>query len=122
MADYRWLERLWENMWSVVIKEKKERHVEKFETREAAVEFLELAQKNFPKANIGLVSNSAAIPPDPKVIKPKQKKKTSHLWWCPYCGDYREFSLGKNSNQCCPICTISDRDYYVKTYNHLWKK
>lgn len=55
--------------------------------------------------------------------------KHNHLW-CPYCRKARQFKTGQvveidgityvSSERRCVVCQMSDNDYYVKTYNHLW--
>lgn len=41
--------------------------------------------------------------------------------WCPYCRQFRVFAfdsyLGVNR---CPICTISDQDFFFKKYNGIF--
>ena len=107
-------------LWSVVVLEKSERHVETFEDEAKAMEVYELMKTKFPKAKVGFISRSRAIPPDDRP-KPKAKKKGKEIiYWCPYCGDYRTFVTGPHGKQC-PMCTISQEDFYVKNYNHLWK-
>jgi hypothetical protein len=47
------------------------------------------------------------------------------LTWCPYCVKWREFRLLRIKRSAyvgtpalrCPVCTISEEDFYVKKYN-----
>ena len=67
--------------------------------------------------HIDLVSGTRAYGP----------KKGIHIkryeMWCPYCIKPRAFvndqRLGVNK---CPVCGISDSDFYVKKYNGIFKK
>lgn len=55
-----------------------------------------------------------------KAFAPKQDKQRGHLY-CPYCRVNRRFqNIEKTGNKHCPICNISDADYYVRKYNKLW--
>lgn len=42
-------------------------------------------------------------------------------YFCPYCGNW-EFWIRKDDTKHCPICGISDHDYYVKKANNLWSR
>lgn len=37
--------------------------------------------------------------------------------WCPYC-----MTLEKWSNHQCPICGMSDREFWVQKHNYTWKE
>lgn len=41
-------------------------------------------------------------------------------YFCPYCGKWEYWVSLEDSAKHCPICGISDHDYYVKNANHLW--
>lgn len=42
--------------------------------------------------------------------------------WCPYCSSPVVFVKDKKLGvKRCPMCGISDRDYYVKRLNTRWK-
>lgn len=40
-------------------------------------------------------------------------------YFCPYCGNW-EYWASVDGDKHCPICGMSDHDYYVKKANHLW--
>lgn len=40
-------------------------------------------------------------------------------YFCPYCGNW-EFWVSGEDTRHCPICGMSDHDYYVKKANDLW--
>lgn len=43
--------------------------------------------------------------------------------WCPYCIKYRVFVWSeKFSLKRCPICSITEQDFYYKKYNGIFKK
>lgn len=73
---------------------------------------------------IEIISRKKAFEkPDDIVIKGNQL-------WCPYCRKPRRFKAGQeveidgitfvSDGRRCVVCGISDRDFYVRTYNHLW--
>lgn len=68
--------------------------------------------ERFPKRK---VTNTVIPPPDDLQV-PRGK------WWCPYCGEVTKHSndeyLGVIRADC---CGISERDYYVRSYNGLWE-
>jgi hypothetical protein len=67
-----------------------------------------------PDIKIEIVSALKGFPPDP------EKKKKRGEWWCPYCRKYRKFKHNSYLNvKECPVCTMNDRDYYVKLYNGM---
>lgn len=56
---------------------------------------------------------------DPYEAKPPRGDKKGY--WCPYCECW-EYWVTDNwtGSKRCPICGISNNDYYVKGYNELW--
>jgi hypothetical protein len=50
------------------------------------------------------------------VFKPKDSR---HLW-CPFCGEVKRFKMGENDALRCPVCGISDHEFYVRKANHLF--
>lgn len=42
-------------------------------------------------------------------------------YFCPYCGNW-EFWVSMEDAKHCPVCGISNHDYYVKKANDLWHK
>lgn len=40
-------------------------------------------------------------------------------YFCPYCGNWEYWRSGEDAKHC-PICGMSDHDYYVKNANDLW--
>jgi len=41
-------------------------------------------------------------------------------YWCPYCQQWEYWKATEGGYKKCPICGVSDSDYYVKTYNNIW--
>lgn len=112
-------------MWKIIIIKDKERTVKDFKDEKKAQEYFEEMTKKYEnEKDISVYKISARdhIPLDPTKEKPKQRKKDkSHpLYWCPYCGDWRNYKLDYNRTYACPICTVTIKDFYVKQMNHLW--
>jgi len=40
--------------------------------------------------------------------------------WCPYCQSWQIFKSQKLTHKQCPVCGVSDQDYWLKKYNHTW--
>jgi len=89
-----------------------------FENESMGKAFFKLAKSRFGKDNTFLISLTQPIPPSDEKHYPNKNK-----YWCPYCGDERRFKndswIGVNR---CSICGITDRDFYIRKYNHLWTK
>lgn len=55
--------------------------------------------------------------------KPGGIKLERHELWCPYCARVTKFRRHYRLDLCyCERCGISDRDFYVRKANNLWKK
>jgi len=66
-----------------------------------------------------LVHRDKDKPPD-EVIPERVELKVNQMW-CPYCSTPVVFVKDKKFGvKRCPICGISDRDYYVKRLNSKW--
>jgi hypothetical protein len=67
--------------------------------------------------SIDLVSGTRAYAPPKNAVIPK------HQLWCPYCVKPRPFmekpEIGVSK---CPVCGISDSDFYVKKYNGIFRE
>lgn len=76
--------------------------------------FKDIKQK-YPNHIVELISRK-------KAFRPKNKAKKGYIY-CPYCRQDRIFQTkASTGNKHCPVCNISDRDYYVRQYNNLWHK
>jgi len=77
-------------------------------------EFMELATARLPGAEIHTHSLlEPAMPPD-------SFSRRGRFLWCPYCGKPQTFWLDEIMELVrCPICYISDRDFYVRKANRL---
>ena len=65
---------------------------------------------------IDLVSGTRAYPPK------KDMKGKRYEMWCPYCVKYRSFITDQRLGvEKCPVCGMSDSDFYVKKYNGIFK-
>jgi hypothetical protein len=71
--------------------------------------------RNRPDVQVDLISRTKAFAP-PQDFRPRGKR-----YWCPYCAKERMFRPDNSRDaKVCMVCGISDRDFYVRTYNHLW--
>lgn len=88
-----------------------------FRDEELGKAFFLKAKARFGAENTFLISLTKAIPP-PEGYTPKRAQKK---YWCPFCGDERRFNHDSSidAERCC-ICGITDREFYVRKYNHLW--
>lgn len=69
-----------------------------------------------PEITVELISRTKAFAP------PSDLKLTHGDWWCPYCCKPRHFYWDDVFDlHRCPVCGMTDHNYYVKNYNHLWK-
>lgn len=76
--------------------------------------YLALKEK-YPQYTVEIISRKIAVPP-------KHKPKRGY-YYCPYCIKDRLFQYDSETKYShCPICGISDEDFYVKKYNGLFKK
>lgn len=50
---------------------------------------------------------------------PPEKRSRAKGIYCPYCKQ-QEYWKSTPLGRVCPICGISDHDYYVRQYNYLW--
>lgn len=103
----------------VIISSKGVRAVRKFKEDEMGINFYTKAKKHFPEPEykVHLVHNTSHIPKPPD-YEPKRKG----TFYCPYCGEERRFYNTEYGSKICPICRVSDNDYYVKNYNGLWDR
>lgn len=58
---------------------------------------------------------------NPSPLDPDKKQRKGELW-CGYCREFRKFKRGEYGTRECPVCGISDADFYVRNHNHLWRK
>ncbi|MCU7521958.1 MAG: hypothetical protein HF312_17215 [Ignavibacteria bacterium] len=66
---------------------------------------------------IDVISRQVAFKP------PKDKKIPRNHYWCPYCIKPRIFvHREKTGNDHCPICGVSDQDFYVKKFNGIFRR
>lgn len=66
---------------------------------------------------VEIISRTHAFKP------PVDKKAPKNHWWCPYCRKFRIFMWDRRLEvKRCPICGITDHDFYVKKYNGIFKQ
>lgn len=66
-----------------------------------------------------LIENNKDKKPDTAI--PKGVKLKKGQLWCPYCSMPVKFKMDRYLDiRKCPICGISERDYYVKKVNDTW--
>lgn len=51
---------------------------------------------------------------------PPSSEKVPNRLWCPYCREWRDFDENQARYTVCEVCGISDKDYYIRRYNHLF--
>jgi len=112
-------------MWRIIIIKDKDREEKTFKEEDKAIAYFEKMQKKYADkkdVKVYKISVKNHIPLDEKKEKPKQRKsdKSHPLLWCPYCGDWRNFRSNHRRIYACPVCTITTKDFYVKSINHLW--
>ncbi len=122
-------------MWAVVVSLNGKRKFKEFNTKEEALSIIGVVEKaaleRYPEALCGVVSLKEAFPipiNDSDIdgdIKNKRKNKKKNKGgkelWCPYCIDYKTFSLDRNLDILrCILCGMSESDFYVRMYNRTW--
>ena len=85
-----------------------------FESTELQQDFIKRASKKYPDLELIPVDSMGHNPPP-------EDGKHHKGYWCPYCQRW-EYWRTSNGYKLCPICGMSDGDYYVRKYNHLWTK
>lgn len=110
------------NKWGVVGIYNGQRQMVKSLTEEQADAFLAKKAEEYKEKGVSVklykISLRDPIYPDESIPKKKNPKHGRPWYWCPYCGAYRQFVAGTNY-PVCPICGISEKDYYVNKFNHL---
>lgn len=54
---------------------------------------------------------------------PKNSSAPKNHYWCPFCVKYRIFTWREDLGVYrCPVCGISDHEYWVRKYNDLFKR
>lgn len=56
----------------------------------------------------------------PNVYKAVPTETPGKGYWCPYCRTWEFWKADGNGYKVCPVCGMSDNDYYVRVYNKLW--
>ena len=100
----------------VIISNKGARVLQKFQDEEMGRSFYLKLLNNVQASNkVYLVSLTNPIP------KPQDYKPSRYgTLWCPYCEDERRYYSNDLGTNTCPICHITDQEYYVRQYNGLW--
>lgn len=108
-------------MWAISVRSPRASKMVKFEASpKVAVEKAKAVKRKYAERRdvvVELISLTKAFAP------PEGFKRKGSKWWCPYCRKVRVFLQDSELNlKYCPVCRISDRDWYVRTYNNLWDK
>lgn len=48
---------------------------------------------------------------------PKPPKERGKGTYCPYCGKWTRFTMIEDCYRGCPVCLISDNEFYTKKFN-----
>lgn len=71
--------------------------------------------KKFPTYEVHTASILDPTPPT------EDLRRRRRQYWCPYCASVRRFKQGPWGRFHCEFCGVSDGEFYVKIYNHLWE-
>lgn len=82
-----------------------------FQHEEAVQLFTEKVRKGDPSIEIKTVDVREAHEPTGEVGKG---------YWCPYCQSWEYWFTDSGGYKRCPVCKMSNNDFYVKKYNNLW--
>lgn len=87
-----------------------------FYTYKSAKLFIDKVMEECPWAEFYWVDVHEAhkIPEGEEIPKKKM--------WCPYCQTIQEFKRSQGGYKNCPICGISDQDFYVKCMNIKYRE
>ena len=106
-------------LWGVSIRNAKVRRMIICDSLEQAKKIGRAALKKFADrkdVTVEIISRTKAFAP------PEGFKHTRSVWWCPYCKKIRRFYHDEYVDaRRCPVCGISDREYYVRKYNGLMR-
>ncbi len=113
-------------LWGISVRNTKSHEIIHFpvrenESREANFKrvkeyYFKLKKKN-PNCTVELISRNQAFPP-----KTETKPKRGYMY-CPYCRKERRFIRNEELDvKNCIICNMSDSDYWVRKFNHLFEK
>jgi hypothetical protein len=111
---------MWKVIWTTADGRKA---LKKFEAVKEAVEFC----RNQIAAGLEAFVVSARKAYGPKSRPKAGPRPGSRYLWCPYCIDWRIFhyraikkdGLRSPAALRCPVCTISDSDFFVRKYNGM---
>lgn len=102
----------------VIIKNKRKvilhTRLQRFSTEEDKNKFLAAILKAFD--NKGYIIKQYIVSDEPKeaLNKPKRGKR-----YCPYCRQEVKLKKGEFGSKVCPICGISEQEFYFKKYNNF---
>ena len=100
-----------------VVSPKGVRITQKFQDPEMAQSFVTKATRKFPKHLVYIFDTNEVVAP-PEDYMPTR----SGTLWCPFCGTERRFVNGGDGYRRCSVCKISDNEYSVRKFNHLWNE
>jgi rubrerythrin len=122
------------NHWKVIwVDKKKRKRLTRFKEVKDAVVYRDRLKADNLEVYVVSASQSYPIPRFTKSGKrhPKADRPSSRHWWCPYCIEWRMFEhsairyktdgfwLTGPEQWRCPICTISEAEYWVRKYNGM---
>lgn len=107
----------------VIVKEKKKvlfhSELQKFDSIPERDKFTSTIRKAFKKKGISDKDIHAyTVTNEPQEMDEDTQVKGKKLY-CPYCGQVNKFKQGQFDSKVCPVCGISERDFYIKKYNKL---
>ena len=93
------------------------RVTQKFKDHEMAESFSRKAAKRFKGWLVYIFdTNNVTAPPEDYM------PTYSGTLWCPFCGAERRFIQGGDGYKRCSVCRISDNEFNVRKFNHLWNE
>ncbi|MGL4253978.1 MAG: hypothetical protein ACRCR2_08040 [Fusobacteriaceae bacterium] len=103
----------------IIVKERKRvlfhSKLQRFNTQEERNTFVLSLTKELKKAYNSKYINIYDISDKPIPNESEDKKRGFH--YCPYHGDLIKLKQGDFGSRVCPICGISEQDFYFKKYN-----
>lgn len=107
--------------WGVLIRSPKAEKLLIKDSFKVAKKLAKAAKEKYqdrPEVQVYLYSRTKAFAPPPNF----NARVGRHYYWCPYCGKERKFYPNTRwHTRQCRICGITLEDFWVKTYNHLWR-
>lgn len=100
-----------------IVSPKGVRVTQKFQDPDMAQSFYKKAIRKMQGHHIYLYDTNDVVAP-PEDYMPTRPGTL----WCPFCGQERRFFEGGDGYRRCTVCRISDNEFNVRKFNHLWNE